>query len=478
MKIQPEMILQSLNGALRNRNLYPPEHPAIAVMTKKTHAQITDYLKGKSSAFFGIMNETFVFDDFPIIDTGSAFIELVRRMTDKHIEAMVFENGFTVKELAGAMDILFSEKSLEIEELEALVKAKGLRKIKLKLLPKGKRNVLEIYNDAIEVVKNVMGEIRMGKLPSAGAVSTIVEEMADSVFSDPNAMIGLTMIKEYDDYLYTHCVNVGVLAISVGKTIGLSEEDLHKVGVGALLHDVGKTAVDEKIIKKPAALSSDEWEKVKAHPVLGSNIAERMDGMNEDIRRIIYEHHIKFDHSGYPETTTKLHPLTQIVTIADAYDALTTLRVYQRPYQPLEGVALMSKFSGKHFDPEILSGFIKTIGLYPVGTLVRLESGEVGIVTEAATETNDTALLKIIYGSDGQPITPPEDRLYSLKEDGDLAIVPPEEHPADLVDMSAFFEKLSREHKPKDDDETSIAKTAEGSGATPKPSTKTPNKEE
>jgi putative nucleotidyltransferase with HDIG domain len=342
-------------------------------------------------------------------------------MNSKLIEAIIFEGGLVEKELLSFLDILCAEDAGLGEELVEEVQSKGITHITLKSIPKSKRNMLEVYNGAVDVVKNVMGDIRMGKIPKAEEANHIVDEMTDLVFSDTNAMVGLTMIKDYDNYLYNHSVNTTILAIALGRFLKLDKKDIRALGVGSLLHDVGKTGVSEDIIKKPGGLSTDEWEKVKEHPVLGSKITERMEGVEEAVGRIVLEHHIRHDHSGYPKSDAKIHPLSMIVSVVDAYDALTTLRAYQRPYHPVEAMKILKNLAGKHFDPDTVTAFENMLGLYPVGTLVRLSTNEVGIVTKINHEASDCPTVKVLYDSEVNEI--PEPFEVDLAEKKDMSIV-------------------------------------------------------
>ncbi|MFQ5354322.1 MAG: HD-GYP domain-containing protein, partial [Thermodesulfobacteriota bacterium] len=223
--------------------------------------------------------------------------------------------------------------------------------------------------------------------------------------------------------------------------IGLSKEQLHSTGVGALLHDIGKTGVSEQIIRKPGGLSSEEWQKIKEHPQIGSDIISRMDGMDEAVSSIVYEHHIKYDESGYPEEHGELNPLSQIITICDAYDALTTLRVYQKPNNPAEALKIMSNFSGRHFHPGYMKTFTEMIGIYPVGTLVRLSTNDIGVVTKVSGESPSKPLLKIICDAGGNTLDPPVARDLSMDADDDRTIIATV-NPASLgIELGEFFKE-------------------------------------
>lgn len=433
-----DLLLKNINGSLKSKKLYPPGHPAIAAPINKTYQMLMDALKLSNNLMVSVVNEAIVFEDDLMPESEKLYPDIISYLKDKNVDSIIFERGLSVKELTSLVEILTAPGQLQGKDLQKELHAQSVIHITLKSIPTGKKSILEIYNGAVETVKNVMSEVRMGKIPRSEPVNEIVDDITETVFSDPNAMIGLTMIKNYDNYLYTHSVNVSIMSLTLGKSMGLDKDELHAVGVAALLHDVGKTGVAEDIIRKPGGLSSEEWEKVKQHPLLGSNIAKRMTGMEELISRLIYEHHIKFDHSGYPQTTANLHPHSQIITICDAYDALTTLRVYQQPHNPVEAIKVMSNFSGRHFSPDILKAFVSMIGVYPVGTMVRLTSNEIGVVTRINTEAPDHPIIKLLYDSDGRAYDPAMETNLSIKKD--RTIVSTVNPVTTATDLGSFFE--------------------------------------
>ncbi|MBI5970091.1 MAG: HD-GYP domain-containing protein [Deltaproteobacteria bacterium] len=436
-----DLLLKNLNGALKSKKLYPPGHPAVAAPAKKSFELVSNALKTSANVMFGIMNGAFVFEGDAIPDGEKLYPDLMSHLTEKNIDAVIFEKGVTEKELINVVDILSGTAAVKGEEIKKELDAKGVTHITLKSMPIGKKNALEVYNGALETVKNTMSEVRLGKIPKSGPVKEVISELTDAVFTDQNAMLGLTMIKNYDNYLFNHSVNVSVLAISLGRALGLEKEELDAVGVGGLLHDIGKTGVAENIIRKPGGLSSEEWDKIKEHPQLGSNITKRMEGLHEIVGHVVYEHHIRYDHSGYPQTTEKLHPLSQIITICDAYDALTTVRVYQQPHNPVEAIKVMVNFSGRHFSPDILKAFVNMLGLYPVGTMVRLSTNAIGVVIRLNPENGERPVVKLIYGPDGASLhDSPE---VDLSANADKHIVSTVNPVVTNTDIGAFFEKES-----------------------------------
>jgi putative nucleotidyltransferase with HDIG domain len=365
-------------------------------------------------------------------------------MKQREIEGIIFEKGLLQKEFSAFIETLSGEDVLKGSELQNMLASKDILHITIKLLSKGKHKILETYNDALEVIKETMNQIRMGKVPDSGEIIRVVGVLSDAVLANKGIMLGLTMIKNYDNYLFNHSVNVSILSIALGHSMNYNKEDLQALGTAGLLHDIGKTGVAEDIIKKPGSLSNTEWETVKQHPVLGSRIISRMDGMPGPVNRAIFEHHIRYDHTGYPTTDSPLHPFSMIVSIADTYDALTTLRVYQTPFHPSEAIKIMSNFSGKHFDPNILQTFISMLGTYPIGTVIRLSTNEIGIVTKVHPTNSISPVVKVVYDMEGKQLDKPYE--IDLSAGGSTAptIAGPIDPLTKGIDIGAFFEEESK----------------------------------
>lgn len=438
--IENEQILKNMNAALKNRKLYPAGHPTITTAAKKVLQFSTAAFKIKSNFIIALINDALVFEEDLIADSETMYPDIIKYMAEKAVNAVIIEKGVSENELTALFDVL-TGPPITGQELQKELHAKNIAHITLKSVQMGKKNMLEIYNGARETVKNVMSEIRMGKLPKSESVNNAVDDITESVLSDPNAVIGLTMIKNYDNYLYNHCVNVSIMSLALGKALNIDKDELHALGVAGLLHDIGKTGVSEDVIRKPGGLSSEEWEKIKEHPQLGSDIVRRMEKMINLVATLVFEHHIIYDHSGYPQTTSTLHPFSQIITICDAYDALTTLRVYQKPHIPVEAIKIMNNLSGKHFNPDTLKRFINMIGIYPVGTIVRLSSNELAIVIKINPDAAYSPLVKIVCDGEGADIKNPVD-VDLTAEDARGRTVISAVNPATVnINLADYFEK-------------------------------------
>ncbi len=436
-----DTVLRNINSATRNIKLYPKGHPAVATQIRKAFNDIENLLKERRKVFIGRLKDVLVFNEAPIMDVEEKIGDLLLHMEKKEIEGIIFESGTTQKEFATFIDILLEDDNTKGTALNNKLYENSVKYITIKSIPLGKKTLTEVYMGALDVVKDVINDLRLGKVPKSDGVKETVVEISEAVLNHKNTMIGLTLIKNYDEYLYNHSVNVSILASALSQHMGYERNEIIMTGIGGLLHDIGKTGVSENIIKKPGSLSNEEWESIKEHPVHGSKIIEKMKGIERLIGRLVYEHHMGYNLSGYPKGETSLHPLSMIITISDAYDALTTMRVYQRPYHPIEAIKILSGLSGKHFAPEVMNAFINMLGVYPLGTMVRLSSNEIAIVTGVNPSEAEYPSVKVIIGPGGERIAPPfELNLLEEKENGRF-IVSPVDPLARDTDVGEFFKE-------------------------------------
>src|SRR5450830_87281 len=241
-----------------------------------------------------------------------------------------------------------------------------------------------IVSKSKEAVFSMFSEARMGKAVDVGNAKEIVEEIADSVMRNPGALIGLARLKTKDDYTYMHSVAVCALMVSLAKQLGLGEEDTREAGLAGLLHDIGKMMISSDILNKPGKLTDDEFASVKLHPTAGYKMLLASDGVSQVALDVCLHHHEKMDGTGYPKGLKgeQISLLSRMGAVCDVYDAITSNRPYEQGWCPAHSIRKMAELSKGHFDEKIFQAFVKSIGIYPVGTLVRLESGRLGVVIE------------------------------------------------------------------------------------------------
>lgn len=242
----------------------------------------------------------------------------------------------------------------------------------------------KIVGKSREAVFSMFSEARMGNVVDAENAMPLVEEIAHSVMRNPGALIGLARLKTADDYTYMHSVAVCALMIALSRKLGLDDDKTREAGLAGLLHDIGKMAVPSAILNKPGKLTDAEFISVKEHPEAGYKMLLEAKGVGKIALDVCLHHHEKIDGSGYPNRLSgdQISLYAKMGAICDVYDAITSNRPYKQGWCPAESLGKMSEWSKGHFDPVVFQAFIKSIGIYPVGTLVRLQSGRLGVVVE------------------------------------------------------------------------------------------------
>lgn len=252
--------------------------------------------------------------------------------------------------------------------------------------------VEKVYNEAIVYAKHFMDDVRRGRKLDYREALPMVDSFISSVFRNERASATLCKLRRFDEYTYTHCINVGVLAVILGKHLRLSTKALRLLGIAGLFHDVGKAKVPEDILHKPGRLSDKEFKVIQTHPLEGYQLMSAQKGLNAEILKAILQHHERYDGHGYPQGLKgpEIGKFTRIISVVDVYDALTSKRVYKDALAPTRALAMMYQWRLSDFYPNSVEHFIKCMGVYPVGSFVRLTTGEYGIICD----DNPAYLLK------------------------------------------------------------------------------------
>ncbi len=276
-----------------------------------------------------------------------------------------------------------------------------------------------VYSRAVDTMRKVFQEVRSGKVPALGDVQRTVDDIIRSLHTEQHSLLACTTIKSYNEYLINHSVNVGILAIALGERMGLDGTFLRELGLGALLHDLGMAHIPEAITHQLRELTPEETVLIESHPLEGVRMLERMDVRSEITLRVVKEHQIGYDGTGYPTLAAgeQPHPYTMIVTLANSYDALTTLRPYRDPLRLTDAMAEMKRSSGTLFEPQILDHFLAMLGMYPPGMVARLTTAELAVVTRPGTEDTSRPWVRIVRDADGNALDGEEVNLREVDLD-------------------------------------------------------------
>jgi len=241
----------------------------------------------------------------------------------------------------------------------------------------------EVMGTARTVVLSVFDQLRDGGGLEATAIESVVESMVQSVFRNRDAMGWLARMRSKDDYLSTHSLSTSVWALTFGRHLGLDRDAMKVLGTGAMLLDVGKTRMPAHLLRKPEALTPTEWKLLRLHARYGAQLLRADESIDKRVIEMVESHHERFDGSGYGNGLKgeDIPFLARIAGIVDAYDAMISERAYAKPKTAYQAVRELSALAGTAFQPELVELFIQSVGVFPTGTLVELNTGEVGVVT-------------------------------------------------------------------------------------------------
>jgi len=413
---------------LKGTTIYDRKNVIINRLTQECLQVINSIIESEGHLFLKIVRDNFFFNNIRIIVKADkyavfkAFWQEMRRRWIGEVEFSTEVGGEHLKDfiylLSGLEEnnesnYLYVEKQLEYRNIESIHVGK-LEFFKDEDIyidsEDQKKYSKEVYFKSIGLVKEVVESINQQKALNIRKAKRLMQNAVNAIMQDDSTLLGLANIKNYDEYTFNHSVNVAIYAIALGQRIGIPKKHLSHLGMAGLFHDMGKTRIPKEILNKTGKLSPEEWLMMRSHPVAGTELIMRMKEWGELSTRMIegaFEHHLRYDLTGYPRLTRKrkITLFGRIITIGDFYDALVRPRVYNRfPYVSEKILGIMLERSGKDFDPAIVKVFINMIGIFPLGTLVLLNTNEMGLVTQIQEDTEliDRPKVCLLSYSDGE----------------------------------------------------------------------------
>ncbi|MGD2295265.1 MAG: HD-GYP domain-containing protein [Candidatus Aminicenantes bacterium] len=422
-------ILVRLPSAFKTAQIYDPNNSTLIKQINVLYTFIQDILQNEGEAAIQLRENSLFLNSARIkfdLSTYQSYKFLAAEFRKKEIGELCFDPGLSEDELKSFI-IFFAnaadEEDHPFETFQEQLGIKGIEHVSLeKLHPfekpitlkekNTKKLARKVFFKSIIHLREVFEREKDQKQIHLKITRRLMQSVIDLVILDETFMLGLSNIKNHDEYTLNHSINVCILSLCMGRRLGLEKQELIELGLAAFFHDIGKLDIPREILNKPGRLSPEEREIIERHPRLGAEILVRFKKSSPLPVRALYvalEHHLKADLSGYPRYWKKnsINFFSRIVEICDFFDAVTTDRPYRKKsFTRHEALSLMLEKSGQEFDPYLLKVFANMVGLYPIGSLVAIDTGELGIVTEANTETKFLLRpkVKIITDKDGNKI--------------------------------------------------------------------------
>ena len=404
--------MKFMSGAISSLKLYPATHPSVTKTLDELYSSLGNLIGEKNRIVIAVTRNIPVLDGIPIYESNSHLQAFTKLIQEKEIELIIIKSSLKKKELAPFIELINKKQDeTETDDLNFQLEKEDVKSILIKDI-NFNESTKKTYFSAIETIEKTLDDVRMGNNINVYENKRSVKGLVNSILIDKTVLLSLSMIKNFNNYLYSHSVNVCILATALAEEIGFSDEEINNIGLGALLHDIGKLKTPKEVLLKPGKLNDNEWKTMKMHPSSGFELIKDLKGVDKLIGRMVYEHHMRPNVKGYPQPRGNVKPIleSQVIAIADTYDACTTLRPYQNPLSPAEAVARMKKMTKDtgDFNTKYMEVFIKMMGIYPIGTTVRLDTNELALVSRY-TKQNDAPIVKIFMNRNGKLIDKPNE---------------------------------------------------------------------
>ena len=410
-----EDLIRRLAAALRATELYSPAHPLVQRGIDALAAAAQEHLTTGRPIVIGFLGDEVVVDGVRLPKGSASLVGFARDLREREIEKITLAPGLSRDDVRGLVAVFADRASGP--PLPDRLAARGVRHVTLGRVvveevsddTAGIAAARKVYATAVETAEQLWQAAKAGDQPDPGAARKIIDGLARMVSQDRTSLMALTALKKYDNYTFTHMVNVAALSMAQARALNIDGPLLREFGFAALMHDIGKVHTPLEVLNKPDKLTREEFTIMKQHVVDGAHILRRTPEMPALAPIVAFEHHLKQDLSGYPEKigSRKLNLCTMIVSIADVFDALRSNRPYRQGLATARIRAIMGEQENPAFNQVLLKRFVNLMGLFPVGTLVRLSTDELAVVTAEHPSDPFRPQVKIVVDRDGQRLEVP-----------------------------------------------------------------------
>jgi putative nucleotidyltransferase with HDIG domain len=406
-----EELARRLAAALRGAQLYASDHPIVKRNVSALADTIAVALAAHATLTIGIVEDDLVIGDTPVPRAAETMGELMRRLQQAGIERIVIEDGVELEEITELVQTVARADRGTAPPAPRLQHIRvGRLQVEQRVEAVGDMATFQhLYQDAVGIAERLWDSATTEGKPDADAARGIVDSLAQAVAQNRTALLALTALKNYDNYTFTHMVNVSILTMGQGRGLGIEGAALRQLGLAALLHDIGKVRTPPEILNKTEQLTDREFEILKRHTVDGAQILRTTPEVPALAPVVAFEHHLRADGTGYPRGVSRpeLNVATMLCGISDVYDAMRSQRVYQQAFPTDRILSVLQRNDGKQFDQNLVRRFVQLVGIYPAGNLVRLDSGETAVVTKAYAPDPYRPRVKVLFAADRTPIPRP-----------------------------------------------------------------------
>ena len=414
-------LLRRFGAALRGIQLYAPNHPIVSRNLEALGDALRSLHEHDATVVIGILGEEMIVGDLPMSKASSTMGELIRRFRALGIERITIARKVSLDELNA-----FAQKFGQLEkthigdalkEAAAQLESPNIRVGRVTLderVPQEETDastIRKMYAEAVSVASMVWESARTDASPDPSAAQSMIDGLAQAVVQNRSALMALTALKDYDNYTFTHMVNVSILTMAQARGLGVEGPLLREFGLASLMHDIGKVKTPSEILNKPDKLTDEEFAIMKRHVVDGAEILRGTPDIPALAPVVAFEHHLRVDGTGYPHGVTRpnLNLATMLCGIADVYDAMRSQRKYQQAFPSERILAVLQRNDGKQFDQNLIRRFVQLLGIYPVGNMVKLDSEEIAIVLQVHAPDPYRPKVRVLFAADGTRLELPRD---------------------------------------------------------------------
>jgi putative nucleotidyltransferase with HDIG domain len=427
-------LLRRFAASLRSAQLYSKNHPIIVRNMTALSAAVQVLHALEPTIVIGIVGEEVIVDDTPI-SKAENLGAVSRRLKQIGVERITIDRGVTTEEIAMFVEAVTTLEPRPAGEPAPFPTLPHIRVGRVTIQQKIEGSVdmaafKRLYTGSVSVAESVWESARTEGRPDAAAARTMVDGLAQAVSQNRTALLALTTLKHYDNYTFTHMVNVSILTMGQARALGIDGPLLREFGLAALMHDIGKVRTPLEVLNKPDKLTDDEFTIMKRHTVDGAEILRTTPDIPALVPVVAFEHHLRMDGTGYPAAVKRpaLNVGTMLCSIADVYDAMRSQRAYQQSFPSDRVLEVLKRNDGQQFDQHLVRRFAQLVGIYPPGNAVRLDTGELAVVVRTYAPDPHRPQVRVVVDRMGGRVDVPYDvNLWATKldEGGPSAIAAP-----------------------------------------------------